>query len=101
MRKKLFDTSNDSIFDLIRASSSSQSLIIYPGNKSNIARFISGINNKDNKSRKKINVNSARYDIDGKVHILLYASSKIKKGKTLYYDYNAGGYNAYPTEYFI
>jgi hypothetical protein len=68
---------------------------------SNIARFISGINNEYSKARKKINIFSARYDIDGKIHILLYASKNIKKNDTLYYDYNAGGYKAYPTEYFI
>jgi hypothetical protein len=89
------------MFDLLKAPSSSQSLIVYPGKKSNIARFISGINNDDAKSKKKKNVASARYVIDGKIHILLYASKKIKKGDILYYDYNAGGYKAYPTEYFV
>ena len=101
LRKNLFDVTNDSIFDLLKAPSSSQSLVVYPGNRSNIARFISGINNTDPKSKKKINLLSSRYDIDGKIHILLYASRNIKKNETLYYDYNAGGYNAYPTQYFI
>jgi hypothetical protein len=101
VRKKLFDTNNDSIFDLLRAPSSSDSLIVYPGKISNIARFISGINNSDKSSKKKKNLNSARFDIDGTIHIILYASRKISKGEVLYYDYNAGGYDAYPTDYFI
>jgi hypothetical protein len=42
-----------------------------------------------------------RFNIDGEVHILLYAIRNIKKNETLYYDYNAGGYDAYPTENFV
>ena len=86
--------------DLIRAPSSSNSLVICPESKGNIARFISGINNHDKKAGKKQNVNSIRYNIDGSVHVLLYAARTIKKNEVLYYDYNAGGYNAYPTESF-
>lgn len=100
LRKKLFDT-NDSIMELIRNPSSSSSLVICPEKKGNIARFISGINNSDKNARKKQNVNSSRYDIDGKVHVLLYASKTIKKGEILYYDYNAGGSGTYPTENFV
>lgn len=32
---------------------------------------------------------------------MLYADRNIKKGELLYYDYNAGGFNEYPTEDFV
>lgn len=99
-RKRLFDR-NDSIMDLIRTPSSTNSLVICPDKKGNLARFLSGINNFDQKSAKKQNVQSIRYDIDGEVHILLYAFRQIKKYELLYYDYNAGGYEGYPTEGFV
>lgn len=87
--------------ELIRNPSSSSSLVICPEKKGNIARFLSGINNKDKSAKKKMNVNSSRYDIDGKVHVLLYSFKTIKKGEILYYDYNAGGSASYPTENFV
>jgi hypothetical protein len=87
--------------ELIRHPSSSSSLVICPEKKGNIARFLSGINNADKNAKKKQNVNSARYDIDGKVHVLLYASKAIKKCEILYYDYNAGGSGTYPTDNFV
>lgn len=98
-RKKLFDK-NDSIMDLLRTPNSSTSLVIAPEQRGNLARFISGINNNSS-GRKKQNVSSIRLDIEGSVHVLLYASKKIKKGEVLYYDYNAGGFSGYPTEHFI
>jgi hypothetical protein len=87
--------------ELIRNPSSSNSLVICPEKKGNIARFISGINNIDINARKKLNLNSARYDIDGTVHVILYACRNIKAGETLHYDYNAGGSESYPTDNFI
>ena len=87
--------------ELLKTSSSQTSLVIYPANRANIARFISGINNFDKNAMKKQNVLSIRYDIDGKVHVLLYASKIIRKGEVLYYDYNAGSNGTYPTEDFI
>ncbi len=99
-RKKLFD-SNDSIMDLIRTPYSSTSLVIAPEKRGNIARFFSGINNNNISDKKKQNVSSIRLDINGSVHVLLYASRKIKKNEVLYYDYNAGGFSGYPTENFV
>lgn len=87
--------------DLLRTSSSSNSLVICPELKGNLARFISGINNFNDKSIKKQNLQSIRYNIDGEVHVLLYAHKNIKKHEVLYYDYNAGGFNSYPTEHFV
>ena len=87
--------------ELIKTPSSSTTLVICPEKKGNIARFISGINNYDLKSRKKQNVKSIKFEIDGSAHVLLYACKTIKKNETLYYDYNAGGVRSYPTEHFI
>ena len=51
--------------------------------------------------KKNQNVYSIRVSIKGSIHVLLLAGRKIKKGEILYYDYNAGGYNNYPTEDFV
>jgi len=101
-RNRLFDD-NDSIMDLIHTPTSDTSLVICPEKFGNLARFISGINNKykEMKKKKNQNVYSFRVNIDGSVHILLLASKRIKKGEILYYDYNAGGYNSYNTEHFV
>ncbi len=101
-RNRLFDD-NDSIMDLIHSPTSDTSLVICPEKFGNLARFLSGINNKYKVLNKKKNQNvySFRVDIDGSVHILLLASKRIKKGEILYYDYNAGGYNSYPTQNFV
>jgi len=101
-RNRLFDE-NDSIMDLIHSPTSDTSLVICPEKYGNLARFLSGINNKYKvlKKKKNQNVYSLRADIDGSVHILLLTSKKIKKGEILYYDYNAGGYNTYNTEHFV
>jgi len=100
LRKKIFDN-NDSIMELIRTPSSDTSLVICPEKFGNLARFLSGINNFDINLKKKQNVHSIRMSIDGTVHILLIAKRNIKKGEILYYDYNAGGYNQYPTQNFV
>jgi hypothetical protein len=87
--------------DLIRTPSSSTSLVICPDKVGNIARFISGVNNHNEKLKKKQNLHSIRLDIDGQVHVLLYSGRIIRKNELLYYDYNAGGYDSYPTEKFV
>ena len=101
-RNRLFDD-NDSIMDLIHTPTSDTNLVICPEKYGNLARFLSGINNKYKalKKKKNQNVYSLRVNIDGSVHILLLASKKIRKGEVLYYDYNAGGYNTYNTEHFV
>ena len=97
LRNKLF-SDNNSIMDLIAAPISDRSLVICPEKNCNLARFLSGINNK--KSSKNQNVYSIRVAIDGHVHILLIAKKDIRKEEILCYDYNAGGYNNY-TDNFI
>lgn len=54
-RNRIFDK-NDSIMDLLRTGRSKCSLVICPEKYGNIARFLSGINNKDEKAKEKQNV---------------------------------------------
>ena len=90
---------NDSNMDLIITPQSETSLIICPNKHSNIARFISGINNLIN-FENMVNVFSAKVAINGIVHILLIALKDIKKDYILYYNYNAAT-NKYPTNNFV
>ncbi|XWS50315.1 hypothetical protein CRYUN_Cryun12cG0077600 [Craigia yunnanensis] len=90
----------DSMMTLLHASSSSKSLVICPDKRSNIARFVNGINNFSPDGRKKQNVKCVRYDVNGECRVLLIANRDIRKGEKLYYDYN-GYENEYPTEHFV
>ncbi|XP_039687622.1 histone-lysine N-methyltransferase ATXR6 isoform X2 [Medicago truncatula] len=94
------DEVNNSMMTLLYASDPSQSLIICPDKRSNIARFISGINNHTREGKKKQNVKSARFNVNGEFRVLLIAKRYIPKGERLYYDYN-GSENAYPTKHFV
>lgn len=44
---------------------------------------------------------SIRFSVEGQARVLLYAYKTIQKGEVLYYDYNAGGFDEYPTENFV
>ena len=90
----------DSIMDLIRTEFPQTSLIITPKRKSNMARFLSGINNTSETSKRTQNVRSLRFAINGRAHVLLYAARDIAKGERLAYDYNALDKSGYPTEHF-
>ncbi|KAK4770258.1 hypothetical protein SAY87_030790 [Trapa incisa] len=90
----------DSIMTLISGSNPSQSLVICPDNKANIARYINGINNHTPEGRKKQNLKCVRFDVDGECRVLLIANRDISKGERLYYDYN-GYEHEYPTEHFV
>ncbi|XP_047324141.1 histone-lysine N-methyltransferase ATXR6 [Impatiens glandulifera] len=92
--------SGDSIMTLISASYPSRSLVICPDKRSNIARFINGINNHSVDAKKKVNVKCVRFDVNGESRVLLIANRDISKGERLYYDYN-GYENEYPTEHFV
>lgn len=83
---------------LLKTPRSKTSLVICPTYNANLARFISGINNK---KKGKANLASIRFDIEGKVRIFLYAKTNIEPNQILCYDYNAGGFDEYPTENFI
>ena len=85
--------------DLIWTSQSETSLVIFPHKNSNIARFISGVNNslnfknKDNTFQTKVSINEV-------VHILLIEGKDIKENEILYYNYNSVA-NNYPTKNFV
>ncbi|CAN6859074.1 unnamed protein product [Brassica oleracea] len=90
----------DSMMTLLHASDPSQCLVICPDKRSNIARFISGINNHTPEGRKKQNLKCVRFNINGEARVLLVANRDISKGERLYYDYN-GYEHEYPTENFM
>ncbi|XP_059625436.1 histone-lysine N-methyltransferase ATXR6 [Cornus florida] len=90
----------DSMMTLISAANPSKSLVICPDKRSNIARFINGINNHTLDGKKKQNLKCVRFDVDGECRVLLIANRDIPKGERLYYDYN-GYEHEYPTEHFV
>ncbi|KAK9724848.1 hypothetical protein RND81_05G102700 [Saponaria officinalis] len=90
----------DSMMTLLSADHPSQSLVVCPDKRSNIARFINGINNYTPEGRKKQNLKCVRYDLGGECRVLLIANRDIRKGERLYYDYN-GLEHEYPTEHFV
>ncbi|GMJ03022.1 ARABIDOPSIS TRITHORAX-RELATED PROTEIN 6, SET DOMAIN PROTEIN 34 [Hibiscus trionum] len=75
-------------------------LVICPDKRSNIARFVNGINNFSPDGRKKQNLKCVRYDVNGECRVLLIANRDIRKGERLYYDYNEYEHK-YPTEHFV
>ncbi|CAI9767733.1 unnamed protein product [Fraxinus pennsylvanica] len=85
----------DSMMTLLSAADPSKSLVICPDKRSNIARFINGINNHTPDGKKKQNVKCVRFNVNGSCRVLLIASRG--KGERLYYDYN-GYENEYPTD---
>ncbi|KAM7467658.1 hypothetical protein LguiB_015220 [Lonicera macranthoides] len=94
------DDNGDSMMTLLSAAESSKCLVICPDKRSNIARFINGINNHTRDGKKKQNVKCVRFDVNGECRVLLIASRDIAKGERLYYDYN-GYEHEYPTEHFV
>ncbi|CAI9774198.1 unnamed protein product [Fraxinus pennsylvanica] len=90
----------DSMMTLLSAADTSKSLVICPDKRSNIARFINGINNHTSDGKKKQNLKCVRFNVNGECRVLLIASRDIRKGERLYYDYN-GYENEYPTEHFL
>lgn len=90
----------DSMMTLLSATNPSKSLVICPDKRSNIARFINGINNHTPEGRKKQNLKCVRFNVNGECRVLLIANRDISKGERLYYDYN-GYEHEYPTEHFV
>jgi hypothetical protein len=60
-RKRLLDIKNDSIMDLLCTSHSISCLVVCPESKGNLAKFISGINNDNPQSIRKMNVVKSRF----------------------------------------
>ena len=71
-------------------SDDSTSLIIDPSRIGNIARFFSGINNRNYMSKKKANIRTRRFVLDGKCRVVLFTARDVQAGEILHYDYNAG-----------
>jgi hypothetical protein len=86
--------------ELLTGKDADVSLIIKPEEYCNMARFINGVNNSEEDSRKKANVNTVRFNILDEPKVLLYAKRLIKAGESLLYDYNAA-LDKYPTDEFI
>ncbi|KAK9293035.1 hypothetical protein L1049_021019 [Liquidambar formosana] len=90
----------DSMMTLLLATDPSNSLVICPDKRGNIARFINGINNHTLEGKKKQNCKCVRYSVNGECRVFLVATRDIAKGERLYYDYN-GYEHEYPTHHFI
>jgi hypothetical protein len=88
---------SDALFEFHTTTNSN--LVIYPDKKGNLARFISGINNK--KGKKDKNLESIKFNLDGSIHVVLYTIRNIHPGEILYYDYNAGPLNEKDTSDFV
>lgn len=84
------ETSSDSLMVLLDTGNDKTSLIIDPTKQGNIARFLSGINNRSQFSCRKANIRTRRFELDGKCRVVLFTSKKISCGEKLHYDYNAG-----------
>merc|ERR1719287_132043 len=56
----------------------------------NTARFLSGVNNRSLMSKRKANVRTRRFVMDGKMHVCLFTCRRVEAGEILTYDYNAG-----------
>ena len=50
---------------------------------------------------KKVNVRAVRFSYLGRIRIIFIAKKDIKKGETLFLNYNAGTYEEYPTDNFV
>ena len=83
---------NNSIIDLTVTPNSETSLIICPYKYSNIARFLSGINNTTD-FEDQVNVFPTKISINGFIPILVVAKKDIKKNDILYYNYNVEANN--------
>ena len=95
-RNKMF--SKNDFMDLIIALISDISLVIYPEKNCNLARFLSGTNNK--KSSTNQNVYSQKSPSTAHTCVT-HCKKNICKDELLYYDNKAGDYNNYNKLYSI
>ncbi|KAF8411670.1 hypothetical protein HHK36_004228 [Tetracentron sinense] len=72
----------DSMMTLLSETNPSNSLVICPDKRGNIARFINGINNHTLEGRKKQNLKCVRYSVNGECRVLLVATRDIAKGES-------------------
>lgn len=83
-------SSSDSLMILLDSGDPLTSLIIDPSRVGNFARFLGGINNGKAESKRRMNVRSLRFVMDGKLRVCLFTSRRVEAGELLHYDYNAG-----------
>jgi len=88
--EKCHESRSDSLMILLDTKDPKTSLIIDPTRTSNIARFFGGVNNKNLMSKRKVNVRTRRFGMDGKSRVALFTARAIEAGESLNYDYNAG-----------
>ncbi|KAF5732451.1 Lysine-specific demethylase 5C [Tripterygium wilfordii] len=81
LRNRKDDYNGDSMMTLLTAANPSQSLVICPEKRSNIARFINGINNHTPEGKKKQNLKCVRYNVDGECRVLLIADRNIASNR--------------------
>lgn len=91
-RDTLTKVDNDSIFTLLVTGSSKEDLNITPSLFGNMSRFICGVNNFSRENIKSINVKAVRFSYKGRMRIIFIAKRDIRKGDTLFLNYNAGTY---------
>ncbi len=85
-------SNSDSLMLLLQTEDPETSLIIDPTHSGNYSRFLSGINNRNLLSKRKANVRSRRFAMDGKIHVALFTCKDVEAGEILSYDYNAGNH---------
>lgn len=66
------------------------SLIIDPTVNGNIARFLSGVNNRCIFSKRRANVRTRRFFLNGKCRVVLFTAKNLEPNDKLHYDYNSG-----------
>ena len=86
----------DSLMDY--ASIGNKDYVISPNKYCNLARFISGINNTKRRGSK--NVETIKFQLNGLIHVILYAKRPIFADEILQYDYNGGALREYDTSLF-
>ncbi|KAA8549787.1 hypothetical protein F0562_001471 [Nyssa sinensis] len=69
----------DSMMTLLLATDPSNSLLICPNKRGNIACFINGINNHTSEGKKKQNLKCVRYRVNGECRVFLVATRDIAK----------------------
>ena len=84
------NSDSDSLMLLVDTGNPDTTLFIDPSEVGNAARFLNGINNRCEQSRRNANVRSRRFEYCGQCRILLYTVRRVKAGDFLTYDYNAG-----------
>ena len=86
---KFDNSTSNSLMALILGEDTSNHLTVDGSKYSNVSRFINGINNnRDTTNSHRLNVGSARFCIDGAVHIIYFTCRRVSFGERLRVNYN-------------